>query len=185
MSKKKTKKRGGSLRAVRIAVALFLILGGALNIKEQTGAAIVSILIGCVLLFWKPLFALLFLMFEPKSKVATASETPASGSKQEIDLLQEAFDYSYTDVGLYRPPDVTAMPNVGDTVLLELEPDNPYDSKTVRAVRWTDAGPVVFGYMNKGKLRDMVTDFLNRGQTVVAKVTRADDKVEIWIGMDR
>lgn len=96
------------------------------------------------------------------------------------------WDYEYTDVGLYRPEGaVGEMPSIGDTVLLTLDPENPYDSKAVKAERVVDGEIITVGYMNKGKLRDMVTDFINAGGTVCAKVTRADSKLEVWIGMDR
>lgn len=93
-----------------------------------------------------------------------------------------AHDYEYTSVGIYRPEGVTFMPAVGDAVTLELEPDNPYDDKAVVAKIKGER----IGYLYRGKLKDMVVDFLNSPSAyIVAEVTRADSKVEIWIGMDR
>ena len=93
-----------------------------------------------------------------------------------------AHDYEYTTVGIYRPEGVTFMPAVGDAVTLELEPDNPYDDKAVVAKVKGER----IGYLNRGKLKDMVVDFLDSSSAyIVAEVTRADSKVEIWIGMDR
>ena len=93
-----------------------------------------------------------------------------------------AHDYEYTSVGIYRPEGVTYMPAVGDAVTLELEPDNPYDDKAVVAKVKGER----IGYLYRGKLKDMVVDFLNSPSAyIVAEVTRADSKVEIWIGMDR
>jgi len=91
-------------------------------------------------------------------------------------------DLEYTRVGLFRPADVTApMPPVGEEVDLEPEPDNPYDDKAVRAVY---DGETV-GYMNRKGPRGAVLRAFDQGQIVWAEVTRADDRLEIYIGIDR
>ena len=96
------------------------------------------------------------------------------------------YDYEYEAVGLYRPEGVAEMPKIGDTLLLTEQPENPYDDKTVVAQRVKDGKIEDVGYMNKGKLRDMVRDFIeSETGTVCAIVTRADEKLEVWIGMDR
>ena len=74
------------------------------------------------------------------------------------------------------------MPMVGEPVTLELEPENPYDSEAVVAKVYGKK----IGYMNRGKLKNMVVDFLNSATgEVVAEVTRADERVEIWMGLNR
>ena len=119
---------------------------------------------------------------ESPEATGTAAKAPEEVAR-EVALAGQACRYSYERVGLYRPEDVEPMPPLGSSLLLEREEDNPYDQKAVRAVKWTSEGVKVYGYMNKGKLRDMVSDFLDRGDPVMTKVTRADDKLELWIGM--
>lgn len=94
-----------------------------------------------------------------------------------------AYRYSYDRVGLYRPAGVAPMPPIGAVLLLEKDEDNPYDPDAIRAVQWTANGMQVYGYMNKGKLRDMVSDFIERRELISTMVTRADDRLELWIGM--
>lgn len=156
-------------------VGLILALGGIGGLTSGSiGGGILCLLIGLVLLFRKKIPEIIRAI---KSKNETKTETTA---------ITGAFDYEYTNVGLYRPEGaVGPMPKVGSAITFEFEPENPYDSDAVKAVYAENGQIWTVGYMNKGTLRDMVTDFLNRGQLVFAKVTRADDKLEIWMGMDK
>lgn len=95
------------------------------------------------------------------------------------------WDYVYERVGIYRPEGaVDELPNVGDLVMFEFEPENPYDSEAVRAVK---LGGGKIGYMyRKGNMRNMVTDFLKNDWSIYAEVTKAEpDRLEVLIKLKR
>lgn len=137
---------------------------------------IIGLVIGLAL-FGPELFAVISLIANKGKKAASPTEAkPAATNYGE-------YDYDYDRVGLYRPEGaVDYMPMVGEPVTLELEPENPYDSEAVVAKVYGKK----IGYMNRGKLKNMVVDFLNSATgEVVAEVTRADERVEIWMGLNR
>jgi len=61
------------------------------------------------------------------------------------------------------------------------EPSNPYDPNAVIV----NAGDINIGYLYKGKMQDMVNDFLKRGnpiQAFISKVDQSSDIVQFSIG---
>lgn len=174
-------------KVLRIVFGALFILSGISAIgKQPFWVILVCVAIGAALIPWTA-----FRRGKPEDVTETEEvidETPEEGESPEevaksVALIGQTCRYSYERVGLYRPEGVAPMPPLGTTLLLEREEDNPYDPKTIRAVKLEAGGVKVYGYMNKGKLRDMVSDFLDRNEPVLTKVTRADDKLEIWIGM--
>lgn len=80
--------------------------------------------------------------------------------------------YHYTDVEVcwftnlfYLPKDVKA----GNRVIFVQEPTNPVDDKAVLLMFAPQKAP--FGYLKRGKLQDMVNDYINRGDKVVARLS--------------
>ena len=144
-------------------------------------------------LFGPELFIVISLIINKGKKAKTPTEIKPAAANAEPDNRPAPvssvttnygeYDYGYDRVGLYRPEGaVDYMPVVGEPVTLELEPDNPYDSEAVVAKVYGKK----IGYMNRGKLKNMVVDFLNSATgEVVAEVTRADERVEIWMGLNR
>lgn len=152
--------------------AIFILAGfGAIG-KYSFWVVLICFAIGAALIPWKG-------FQKPKQNDPVKS----AADPDDVALAGKACRYSYEHVGLYRPEGVEPMPPLGATLILEREEDNPYDPEAIRAVQWTKDGVKVYGYMNKGKLRDMVSDFIDRSDPILTKVTRADDKLEIWIGM--
>ena len=178
-----------STKVWRTILGVIFILSGIAAIgKYSIGIVLACIVIGAVLIPWAAFKkAKVKAVGEPKIKTQADENAPAEMTPEEVAKnvaqLGQTCRYSYEHVGLYRPDGVGPMPPLGAVLLLEREEENPYDSNTIRAVQWKDGGVKVYGYMNKGNLRDMVSDFLDRSEPVMTTVTRADDKLEIWIGM--
>lgn len=179
------------LRWVRRILGVGFLVVGFQKLPTDGWSFIVGLVIGLLLL--SPEIVILVAALKKPDKAAEAAppapaEEPVVLSRKTLagysndDSDVKMYDYDYDDVGIYRPEGVTFMPAVGDAVTLELEPDNPYDDKAVVAKVKGEH----IGYLYRGKLKDMVVDFLNSPSAyIVAEVTRADSRVEIWIGMDR
>ena len=86
--------------------------------------------------------------------------------------------YFYDDVGLFRPADTSFVKAEPGTYLrFKPEPGNPYDSD---AMMVTDPDGGALGYLNRGKLRDMVKDFESRWEdTVSGIVVSGGDDVRV------
>jgi len=83
--------------------------------------------------------------------------------------------YTYSDVKIYIPDDITVdftQINPGDNVILLFEPENPYDAEAV-AVYVEDEK---IGYLNKGRIKDMVRDFKREKLPIWAHVSGIDDE---------
>lgn len=165
-----------------LLICAFLVIGGWGNRESFPVAAWVSIVLGVVVLLWP----LGMLLFSQKAKLAAVGNNAVTQAKRSSsDTLEKEtglYDWEYSEVGLYRPAGaVSAMPPLGAKLRFEEEPENPYDAAAVRAVY---NGETV-GYFNKTKLRDMVRDWINRGDFYKAEVTRNDTRLECWIGMDK
>ena len=96
--------------------------------------------------------------------------------------------YEYENVGIYRPKnaEIGEMPPVGFCVVFEQDPENPYDNHAVKAIRYDMEGkPYTVGWLNRGKLRDMVWDWIENYEDYEAVVTRADDKLEVKLTLSR
>ena len=90
-----------------------------------------------------------------------------------IDGIQVA--YTYTDVNIYIPDVITAdftKIDPGDHVAFRFEPDNPYDSEAVAV--WVKDQKI--GYLNRGRIKDMVRDFREQELPIWAHVSGIDDE---------
>lgn len=93
------------------------------------------------------------------------------------------YDLEYTGVGVFRPKDVAApMPPIGDELRAVPEPSNAYDPDAVALKN--SAGETV-GYLNKGKIRNAVRRGLDERAPMSVLVSRSDDKLEVYIGVDK
>lgn len=100
--------------------------------------------------------------------------------------IRMSYQYEYENVGLYRPAGIESeMPEIGDEVFFMLDPTNEYDCDAVKAVSYQNGELVTVGYCNRNKIRDIITDFLNREDEIYAEVTGNDPKLKVWIGMTK
>ena len=181
---------------VLLCLAAFFIIGPLSNFKDGIVFNIIGLIIGIlilagVVLSWLSRLGVNISPRKAEKAAPAAAPTPAaavrptmtmrvSDSDTDDDFDSTGWKYEYKNVGLYRPKDVTApMPPLGECVVLMPDPENPYDSGAVKA--FYDGQTV--GYMNRGKLQDMIRDKFGKA-AICTKVTRADDKLEIWIGID-
>lgn len=163
-----------------VVIAVILAILQAI-VESPVVSAICIVLIVAALVFfglkiWKKIQA--------KKKQSGIVEAKTIEEEKPIDfaLAVNACDYSYFDVGLYQPKGVCVMPNIGDAVLFVEEPDNPYDENAV----YGSVNGQNIGYLNKGKIRDFIVDTIHSDTWIyIAGVTRADDKVEVCIGIDK
>lgn len=117
-------------------------------------------------------------------------ETPAKKprTRRAPVCIATSAGYEYENVGIYRPKnaEIGEMPPVGFYVAFEQDPENPYDNHAVKAIRYDMEGkPYTVGWLNRGKLRDMVWDWIENYQDYEAVVTRADDKLEVKLTLSR
>lgn len=174
---------------VLLCLAAFFIIGPLSNFKDGIVFNIIGLIIGIlilagVVLSWLSRNGINVMPVAKKEKTKKSAVDEVFADVSDLDTgddFEPTWKYEYTNVGLFRPKDVTTpMPPVGEYVGLMPEPENPYDSGAVKAVY----GGETVGYMNRGKLQDMIRDKYANDAAICAKVTRADDKLEIWIGVD-
>lgn len=101
--------------------------------------------------------------------------------------------YHYDDVRLFivpgQEPPVREL-DPGDDLQLVQEPDNTYDRHAVYLQTYSTsrAGKVKVGYLRKGKLQDMVNDFLREGSPILSHITSIDDdtgEIKVFLGFYR
>ena len=115
-----------------------------------------------------------------KNSISPASAFPDPETPKKLPTSTSA-DYTYTDVDVYRPSDRNFfVPEFCDRVFFFHEPTNKYDDKAILVTKRID-GTDPIGYLNKGKLRNMVTDWIDRGDTYQANVSSKDDQVQLQI----
>lgn len=87
----------------------------------------------------------------------------------------------YDRVGIYRPAGACGpMPRINQFIFLQLDPENPYDSEAIRAVYFDDEHQLqIAGYMNRTKLREMVRDWIDRGDELDCFVEENDPKLYV------
>ena len=124
-------------------------------------------------------------------KEAVANETaeakPVRRSRAPV-AISNSSGYKYENVGIYRPQnaDLGDMPELGDQIYFQQDPENPYDSFAVKAIGYDILGEqCTLGYLNRGKLKDMVWDWLENDWEYKAYVTRADSRLEIELTLNR
>lgn len=111
---------------------------------------------------------------------AESTQMPPVEVKVWVRQSQSAgkYDYQNVDVCIIREmaPDLSDV-SEGDDVDLVLEPDNEYDPCAVAVY----IGGEHIGYLYRGRLKDMVYDFLKREDDVSAEVSAAGDD---WVKID-
>lgn len=125
---------------------------------------------------------------ERKYRIVEATPEPASSAVRSTPSFSVTYqggggskDYEYTSVGIYRPKGVADMPPIGADIEFEEDPENPYDILAIKAVYEGET----IGYLNKGKIRNMIRDWLQRGDYYSATISRADDRLEFDIELSR
>lgn len=79
--------------------------------------------------------------------------------------------YEYTEVRYYIPDDVTPIQlGVNDLISFKQEPENIYDEHAIALYK----GESKIGYLNKGKLQDMVNDYLGHDDNDYLVIGKAD-----------
>ena len=97
--------------------------------------------------------------------------------------------YQYTDVGIAFPNEIELLRSFGKTVHLELDASNQYDNETVNIYNSVYengkvTGKILLGYLYKGKLRDMVRDWLNRDELVMARISSIENSLDLYFYVD-
>ena len=70
------------------------------------------------------------------------------------------------------------MPDEGEELTFVEEPDNPVDDKAIKAVYYDENyEEQVAGYLNRTKLREMVRDWLDRGDVYTCYVESNSPKL--------
>lgn len=91
--------------------------------------------------------------------------------------------YHYKDVNIYTPDDLDidlTQVDLGLRVTFRFEPENPYDAKAVAVY----AGTWKLGYMKRGKIREMLIDWVSRQHPFWACITGIDDdEREVYLRM--
>ncbi len=77
--------------------------------------------------------------------------------------------YHYKDVKIFWKDCIPRNVKAGNRVIFIQEPTNEYDSKAVLLMFVPQKAP--FGYLFRGKIQDMVNDYIRRGDKVVARVS--------------
>lgn len=123
---------------------------------------------------------------DPKAGLPLPSTVKGTGSPKNIHIPNEingqSIAYKYDDVGIFVPKDVAVKRDVcyGNAVTFEYEPDNKYDTSAVKAV----VGGEFIGYINKGKLQEMIHDFKDSGLPIFSYVSSCDP-VKVFISFYR
>lgn len=197
------KKHKAWLSIVLLFVAAFFIIGPTGEIfKNHIFIGIVSILVGVLIVAGVVLSLLsrlgVNIKLPRKAEKAAPAAAPApaatvrptmtmrvsnSDTEEEGDAIVPSgtYRYEYSAVRLFRPDgECDPVPDVGSDIDLETEPENPYDSGAVKAVY----GSSLVGYLNRGKLQDMMRDKINRGEKICAILTKGGEHPQLWIGVD-
>lgn len=187
---------------VLLFIAAFLIIGPLSNFKDDIVFNVIALIIGIlivagVVLSW---LSRLGVNIKPPRKAEKAAPAAApnpaatvrptmtmrvsdSDTEEDGDAIVPSgtYRYEYSAVRLFRPEgECDPVPDVGSDIDLETEPENPYDSGAVKAVY----GSCLVGYLNRGKLQDMMRDKINRGEKICAILTKGGEHPQLWIGVD-
>ncbi len=91
------------------------------------------------------------------------------------EISADSHEYEYKGVDVYVPEESISYLECikrKDEITLELEPENDYDPCAVAVYHYS----VHVGYLYRGKLKDMVYDFLSREDTVEAHVSSVTEE---------
>ena len=208
MAQRKNKNRPAILKVIGvliIIVGLIIALVGATSLDENFWPALRALMLGLVIVAAGLLLG--FLKW-PRKKVKRAPVVPYSQrlNPELYESLQELrtntkirtiptdneaksakqSSYEYTDVKVFRPDDISsAIPPLGESITFDFAPENPYDSEAIKAVYDFGDGPETVGYMYRGRLRDMMRDWLKRGDQYDAEVTDDDERLVVTISFYR
>lgn len=121
---------------------------------------------------------------ENKVQQQQQAQKQKSGEKKSVveDIEGYTLKYNYHDVEVtsweYIPRDI----KVGDRIICIQEPTNEADSKAVMLMFVPQRKKL--GYLYRGKIQDMVNDYLNRGDKVVARLSYLTFKPEFCVKID-
>ena len=101
--------------------------------------------------------------------VNTPKEEP---KKVEIRKPDYIFDcqklkYFYDDVKIFAEKNLTVECKINESLILSHEEDNEYDENAVAVL---NGDRVKLGYLYKGKLQQMVLDFMEREDDIIARI---------------
>lgn len=107
-----------------------------------------------------------------KAEKGTAKVSEVSGTvklHEPLDVINgQKLKYFYKDVKIYAEKNLSVECKVNDELVLKHEPDNEYDENAVAVLT---SQRVKLGYLFKGKLQQMVLDFMkNDDDDVIAKI---------------
>lgn len=87
-----------------------------------------------------------------------------------MEIVEDCFRaYEYFFVKVFIPDDIVSpLPEYKSFVKFKKEPDNAYDSTAIAVLN--DSTHETIGYLTKGKIKDMVNDYLDRDDLVMSRV---------------
>ncbi len=112
---------------------------------------------------------------EPSPQKSEPSPQTAIQPRPSVRVSSERV---YTDVRLFHPNSLTAVPDIGDAVVFAEDPENTHDKEAVAAKVFMDDEWQTVAYFNRNRLRDMVRDWLrdpSRGE-IYAEVTKIEPR---------
>lgn len=121
---------------------------------------------------------------ENKTQQQQRTQQPQSAEKKSVveDIEGYTLKYHYHDVEVtsweYIPRDI----KVGNRIICIQEPTNEADSKAVMLMFVPQRKKL--GYLYRGKIQDMVNDYINRGDKVVARLSHLSFKPEFSVKID-
>jgi len=182
-------------------IGWILFIGGIINLFTGVGGKFPILIIGAAILFAKPILNRI-----RKTKGDQPAQKHAEETVQEKTLpavecepivqksVWEPKTYSgekprfaayktYTKVSVYQPDkDLAAFVSIGDRVYLEHDVLNEYDDTAVEVL--DEFGGSV-GYLNRGKIKDMAYDWINRDGIYYAEIDNDGPKVTIELSFWR
>lgn len=129
----------------------------------------------------------------PETTAASAADADfADIGDDGVALVPSSIDgipiaYHYEDVNIYTPDwlgvDFTSI-DPGMRARFRREPENEYDPAAIAVY----AGEMQIGYMNKGRLRDMIIDWRDREYPIYSHIASIDDdahKIKLYLAFYR
>ena len=169
----------------RAVAVIFILLGLLLALASKIG--FVAIAFGVFSFFYAKKMKNALLAFEREKEAYEAAKANAQEVYTAPDLL-EKYDQDKKNYLAYQKYEKIAFVNlavlsgaIGKNVNLVPEPENEYDNKAV-AVYYEGQKA---GYLFRGDGKDMVNDWIKRGELFVAyvhKIQPAENKVTLRIG---
>lgn len=114
------------------------------------------------------------IQLDRSNKVAQPSEAIKYQEAFFLDIIEEHYilSYKYDRVNIAFP--VMGKVAIGDFLSLEPEPDNEFDQKAIKVLYGIDK----IGYLYRGKIQDMVNDYIHKGLPIDVRVdSMGEDKI--------